>query len=89
MTHLNVNQAADFLGRNLNSFAGHSIDPTHTSYAYGQLLRAASYIKHDPAASSVTFDGSFYCDGESVPVDVIFSGTDTLEPVDIIIKTRQ
>lgn len=86
MVYPNILDASLALSRKLYSFAGHSIDPTHTSYCFDKLARAIDYINREPAAQSVSFGGTIWTGSGTVPVLVIFKGTDQFGPVEVNIQ---
>jgi hypothetical protein len=86
MTYPNLVSAADHLGKKLHTFAGHSIDATHTSYCFDQMARGIDYINREPSAKAVSFDAIIYVSGKALPVIVTVEGTDISKPVDVAIQ---
>lgn len=86
MVYPNILDASLALSRKLYSFAGHSIDPKHTSYCFDKLARAIDYINREPAAVSVSFDGTIWVGTGTIPVVVNFKGTDQFGPVEVEIQ---
>ena len=86
MTYPNLHAAVRSLSNKLHTFAGHSIDATHTSYCFDQMARAITHIAKEPAARSVNFDGTVYVQGNALPVLVTVTGTAIDSPVDVAIQ---
>ena len=87
MIYANVHAASESLGRKLYSFAGHSIDPTHTSYCFDLLARAVLHIAKNKAMRAVSFEAEIYCDGKALPVFVTIKGEDMFKPVEVLIRS--
>lgn len=87
MIYANVHAASESLGRKLYSFAGHDINPSHTSYCFDQLARAVSHIAKSKAARAVSFEAEIYCDGKALPVFVTIKGDDMFKPVEVLIRS--
>ena len=49
------------------------------------MARAIDHINGEPAAKSVSFDGTIYEDGATIPVLVTIEGADQFGPVDVSI----
>lgn len=89
MIYTNVLAASESLGRKLYSFAGHHIDPVHTSYCFDQLARAVGYIaKNKPlnGCCGVSFEAEIYVDGKALPVFVTIEGEDIFSEVNVLIR---
>lgn len=89
MIYPNVHAAADSLGGKLYSFAGHSINPAHTSYCFDQLARAVGYIaKNKPinGCCGVSFEAEIYVNGKALPVFVTIEGEDIFGEVNVLIR---
>lgn len=87
MIYPNLHAAADSLGRKLRSFAGHNIDPTHTSFCFNELAKAIGRIAKVKAIRSINFDAEIYVDGGLLPVFVTVKGEDIFSPVEILIRS--
>ena len=86
MMYPNVLAASESLGRKLYSFAGHSIDATHTSHCFNILARAVGHIAKNKAERAISFEASIFVCGEELPVFVTIRGDDMLKPVEVIIS---
>ena len=78
--------ASESLGRKLYSFAGHSIDATHTSYCFNILARAVGHIAKNKAERAISFEAGIFVCGEELPVFVTIRGNDMFKPVEVIIS---
>lgn len=86
MTYTNLHTAVESLSRKLYTFAGHSIDPTHTSFCFDQMARAIDHINSDHAVRSVNFDATIWIAGNAVPVIVSIAGSAIGSPVEVAIQ---
>lgn len=80
-----VHAASESLGRKLYTFAGHSINPTHTSYCFNILARAVCQIANSKATRAISFEASIYVDGKVLPVFVTIKGDGMFNPVEVLI----
>lgn len=85
MKYNNLHHACDVLGKYLYSFAGHSVDYTHTSYMFDQMARAICSMSKDHKIVSINFDAAIYADGKSIPVIVTLVGRNIFNPVDVAV----
>ena len=86
MTYTNLHTAVYSLGQKLYSFAGHSINPRHTSYCFDQMARAICHIANDHTVVSVNFDGEVWAAGKTLPVIITVTGTDIHSTVNVSIQ---
>ena len=87
--YTNLHTAVKSLASKLYTFAGHSIDPTHSSFCFDCLARAIDAINADSATVSVNFDGEIYVHGYNahvMPVVVTVSGSNIFSALDITIQ---
>ena len=86
MTYSNLHTAVLSLGRKLYTFAGHHIDPTHTSFCFDRMARGIDFINREPATKTVNFDGEVYVEGKTIPVVITVAGTNIDQMVDVTIQ---
>lgn len=86
MTYTNLHAAVKSISRKLYTFAGHSIDPTHTSFCFDQMARAIDHINSEHAVTSVNFDATIWIAGSTVPVIVSVKGSAIGSSVEVAIQ---